>query len=107
MPEKTMAPHGAGPGKQSTDHENNKQSESKWRRILRLLARGSRLTRFDAERCGDHAFNSTVAALGGMGVEIAREPITIEGRFGTIHCKRYWLEPRERERAWALLGERP
>jgi hypothetical protein len=107
MPEKIMAPREAGPGKESTVNENNNDSETKWRRILRLLAAGERLTRFDAERNGDHAFNSTVAALGSMGVKIAREPITIDGRFGTIHCKRYWLEPGERKRAYALLGERP
>lgn len=107
MPEEIMAPRETGPGVGSTSTQNNNYTDLKWRRVLRLLVKGARLTRFDAEKIGDHAFNSTVAALGAMGVSIAREPITIQGRFGPIHCKRYWLEPKHRGRAWILLGERP
>ena len=107
MPEKIAALHGTGPGKVSVDPTNDNDTNTKWRRILRLLATGARLTRFDAEHSGDHALNSTVAALEVRGVRIAREPIVIEGRYGTIHCKRYWLEAEQRERAWAILGEQP
>lgn len=107
MPEEIMAPRGAGPERMSTCTNNDNDTNTKWRRILRLLATGARLTRFDAERCGDHAFNSTVADLEARGVTIAREPITLEGRFGLIHCKLYWLDSEQREHAWALLGERP
>jgi hypothetical protein len=78
--------------------------ETKWRRILRFLARGGRLTRFDAEKLGDHALNSTVSNLQAMGIEIAREPLILEGRFGRIHCKRYWLSADQRDRARRLLG---
>jgi hypothetical protein len=106
MPRKISAPRGPGPEGFSTCDKNNIGTDTKWRRILRLLAIGARLTRFDAERSGDHAFNSTVASLEGRGVRIAREPATLEGRFGAIHCKRYWLESAERERAWDILGER-
>jgi hypothetical protein len=107
MTHEKVAPHDAGPDRRSTCSKNNNRSEQKWRRILRLLATGARVTRFDAEECGDHAFNSTVSALGRWGVCVSREAIVIEGRYGTIHCKRYWLEPDECERAWSLLGDTP
>jgi len=106
MPDK-MAPPEGGPRKPSTYRCNHNDTETKWRRILRLLATGAKLTRFDAERSGDHAFNSTVAALESMGAKIARQPIVIVGRYGTVRCKLYWIEATERDRAWALLGERP
>jgi len=102
-----MAPHGAGPNNKTISGGKDSDGEKKWRRVLRVLAGGARLTRFDAERHGDHAFNSTVADLGRMGIVISREPIMFEGRFGTIRCKRYWLEPDAQARARALLGEFP
>jgi len=75
----------------------------KWRRILKFLADGGRLTPFDAERLGDHALNTTVSNLGLMGITVSREPTVLQGRFGAIRCKRYWLEPDERPRAYKLL----
>ncbi len=83
---------------------NAQAAELKWRRILVFFAQGGRLTRFDAEKLGDHSLNSTISNLETMGMRIAREPIAIEGRFGTIRCKRYWLEPDEQMRARILLG---
>jgi len=80
-------------------------TDRKWRRILRLLAGGVALTRFDAERFGDHALNSTVSQIGRMGVRVSREPITLTGPFGTIHCKRYWIEPADAGQALTVLGE--
>jgi hypothetical protein len=105
MLDEKAAPHGAGPITRSTYTVENNNSDRKWRRILKLLASGAELTRFDAEKIGDHAFNSTVSTLGRMGVRISRRAITIEGRYGTIHCKRYWLEPNERHHAHSLLGD--
>ena len=81
----------------------NQNGDRKWRRILRLLVGGVALTRFDAERFGDHALNSTIAVIGSMGVRISREPITLSGRFGTIHCKRYWIDFADRDFAIAIL----
>lgn len=107
MTHEKVAPLEAGPDRESTCITNNNEPDPKWRRILRLFASGARLTRFDVEKAGDHAFNSTVATLGSMGIRISREPITLEGRYGTIHCKRYWLEPSEREHARAVLGDTP
>lgn len=77
--------------------------DMKWKRILRYFARGGRLTRFDAEKLGDHALNTTVSNLQARGVNISREPIVLEGRFGSIRCKKYWIEPDDRAKALALL----
>jgi hypothetical protein len=79
--------------------------ELKWARILRHFVDGGRLTRFDAERLGDHALNSTVCNLEAMGITIAREPTTLQGRFGTIHCKVYFLAPEQRSAAQKLLEQ--
>jgi len=80
------------------------EAEFKWRRILKHLAEGNRLHRFQAEKLGDHALNSTVANIQAMGVQISRDPIVLEGRFGRIHCKLYYLDSDQRERAIKLLG---
>ena len=99
-----------GTARASESNQNDQQivahADRKWQRILRLLAGGVALTQFDAERFGDHALNSTVAEIGRMGIRISREPITLTGRFGTIHCKRYWIETSDVERALSILGER-
>jgi hypothetical protein len=90
----------------STNTQSDADAETpqrKWRRILKFLADGGRLTRFDAERLGEHALNSTVAFIGSIGITVSREPWKLQGRFGAIHCKRYWLEPEQRQRALALL----
>jgi len=91
---------------QTYDQSVNQNADTKWQRILRLLAGGVALTRFDAERYGDHALNSTVAQIGRMGIRISRESIKLTGRFGTIYCKRYWIEPCDRELAMSILSER-
>ncbi len=105
--------HGGRAGGTARASDSTKNSDEivsrvdpKWRRILRLLAEGQKLNRFDAERFGDHALNSTIAKIGRMGVRVSREPITLTGRFGTIHCKRYWIEPNDVERAFAILRAR-
>jgi hypothetical protein len=90
---------------QTGDAILDQNGDTKWRRILRLMAGGIALTRFDAERYGDHALNSTIAVIGSMGVRISRESITLAGRFGTIHCKRYWIEAADRDFARAILRE--
>ncbi len=41
-----------------------------------------------------------------MGITISREAITIVGRFGTIYCKQYWIEPGDREFAVSILRGR-
>ena len=85
---------------------NNNNGEEKWRRILRLLTSGAKLTRFDVEKYGDHCFNTSVSVIGKKGISISREPIVVTGRFGTFRCKRYWLERAEVARAKKLLGDK-
>ena len=66
MLDEKAAPHGAGPITRSTysPSENNSNSDRKWRRILKLLASGAELTRFDAEKDWRFTrFNSTVSTL--------------------------------------------
>ncbi len=76
----------------------------KWKRILRAFLEGAELTRFDAEKIGDHSLNSTVSNLRAKGIQISREPVTIEGRYGVIHCKRYRLPANQRPYARRLLA---
>jgi len=98
----TQSSHGDGLARSAEGSQ-----EEKWRRILRLLTTGAKLTRFDVERYGDHCFNTNVSVIGKKGITISREPATIDGRFGKIYCKRYWLEPDEIAKALRLLGDRP
>lgn len=79
----------------------------KWHRILKVLAEGATLTRFDAEQLGDHCLHSTVAALEHRGVEIHRQQVVVPGRFGVVHCKRYRLAPLSMDRARELLAVKP
>lgn len=79
----------------------------KWMRVLALFIDGQKRTRFDVEKFGDHVLNTSVSQIGKRGICFPRKPVTIEGRFGTIHCKRYWLEPEEIAKALRLLGVRP
>lgn len=76
----------------------------KWARILQELADGRELTRFDAEAIGDHALNTTISVLTKKGLVITRTPITLQGRYGAIHCNRYGLDPEQRQRARELLA---
>ena len=80
-------------------------SARKWARILRALANGRHLTRFDAEGLGDHSLNSTIAYLQQKkGIHIARVPVVVPSRFGEVHCLRYHLEDDQRERAMSVLA---
>ncbi|MBX9905509.1 MAG: hypothetical protein K2Y31_14240 [Burkholderiales bacterium] len=81
------------------------QHPKKWQRILGVFARGDTLNRFEAERIGDHALHSTVAALQGRGLILNRREETVPGFMGapTRVC-RYWLAQESVERARELLG---
>lgn len=76
----------------------------KWKTLLAAFVEGRKLTRFDAERLGDHALNTSVSNLEARGVRIHREQVVVQGRFGVIHCKRYELDPGSIETARQLLG---
>lgn len=91
----------------TTNNSIDTGNEEKWRRVLRLLSTGRKLTRFDVEPHGDHCFNTSVSVISKKGFRIAREPIVINGKFGTFRCKRYWLEPDEQAKALRVLGATP
>lgn len=61
-------------------HRNH--TTTKRDRILGLLRAGISLNRFEAERHGDHALNSTIAVLRADGHPIAGEWETVPTRFG-------------------------
>ena len=72
-----------------TQGANNK-TVSKNNTILNALVEGS-LTRFDAERLGDHCLPSTISALSNQhGLEFPRRWIKVPNRFGgETLCKEY------------------
>lgn len=54
---------------------------------------GWKLTRFDAERFGDHCFNSTISEIS-RDVPVSRNATKRPTRYGKdTPCKEYWLEP--------------
>lgn len=71
--------------------------------MLAAFIEGRRLSRFDAEKLGDHCLPSTVAALQASGVRIDRERVTIDGQHGRFWCCVYWLGESERATALRIL----
>lgn len=82
------------------------RQDSKLFSVLAELARGARLTRFDAERvCHDHTLPSTVSEIQRRGILISREGVTVPGHRGhPTRCARYWLTDEEKQKAAVLLG---
>lgn len=80
---------------------------SKIAAVLAELARGTRLTRFDAERrLHDHVLPSTVAEIQQrLSIQVTRETVTVPGHGGKpTRCARYWLIDEEKIKAAELLG---
>lgn len=75
MDEKKATPKGGGQA-----HLN--LTTTKRDRILHILRTGVSLNRFEAERHGDHALNSTIAVLRADGNLILGEWETVPTRFG-------------------------
>ena len=80
-------------------HPGTKQA-----RILRELIYGS-LNRFEAERLGDHALNSTISTLANRyDIEVARRREKCPTRFGRpVSVVRYWIPEEAKEKAHRLL----
>lgn len=78
----------------------------KWRRILAEFAKGRKLTRFDAERLGDHVLPSTVQKIESKtGLRFEREFVALPGWCGTsVHVCRYWLSRDSKIRALEFLS---
>jgi hypothetical protein len=80
-------------------------ADSKIRRILRVLASGKSLNRFQAIGYHDSVLNSTISKIESKGINVSRREETVRGFEGEpVHCCRYWLEPDQRERALELLN---
>lgn len=84
------------------------RAETKRRRLYAMLIEGMltnrKLTRFDAERLGCHVWNTSAHQIGKDGLVVSREPVVLDGRFGPVHCKAYWIERDQLPRALHLLG---
>ncbi|MCR9258328.1 MAG: helix-turn-helix domain-containing protein [Pseudomonadaceae bacterium] len=82
----------------ANNRPHNTKPRTKTHTILTALQRGS-LNRFEAERIGDHALNSTVSALRKKGHNISSEWETVPTRFGKpTRLKRYRIESIDHER---------
>ena len=84
------------------------RANTKLHSVLAELARGARLTRFDAERvCHDHVLNSTIPEIEKRGIIVSRKEIIVPGHRGKpTRCALYWLTSEEIEKATVLLGWR-
>ena len=87
-----------------TQGANNK-TVSKNNTILNALVEGS-LTRFDAERLGDHCLPSTISALSNQhGLEFHRRWIKVPNRFGgETLCKEYTTSDEDKTYINKFLG---
>ena len=83
----------------------NIKTVSKNNTILNALVEGS-LTRFDAERLGDHYLPSTISALSNQhGLEFPRRWIKVPNRFGgETLCKEYTTSDEDKTYINKYLG---
>lgn len=74
---------------------------TKTRRVLDFFLTGKSSNRFEAEkRLHDHCLHSTVSTLqNGYGIKISRQFEIVRGYKGNpTRCRRYWIDPDERQR---------
>lgn len=77
---------------------------TKFERILHVLI-NKKMNRFQAQKIGCSVLNSTISTFRNThGLKIESRPITIQGRFGTIHCNEYWVAGGGLEAAYKLLN---
>ena len=83
----------------------NRKTVSKNNTILNARVEGS-LTRFDAERLGDHCLPSTISALSNQhGLEFPRRWIKVPNRFGgETLCKEYTTSDEDKTYINKYLG---
>lgn len=74
-------------------------------RILRVLADGASLNRFEAERIGDHTLPSTISAIQSQhGLTISRVSERVPNNYGTATtCARYFLTRANMRKALRIL----
>lgn len=61
--------------------------------LIEQSKQGKRVTRFDAEKVGDHVFNSTVSDIERTdGIKVERQATKRPTQFGTdVVCNEYWI----------------
>lgn len=94
--------------KQRISRKNSSMPDAKLYRTLAYLleqsSQGQAVTRFDAERMGDHCLNSTISTLQKrLGLAISRRRTKLDGQWGPIYCKEYWLDEAQRYEARKIL----
>ena len=87
-------------------HSTKIKRGTKTRRILKQLAKGNSLNRFEAESLGDHCLNSTISTLAHRyGLQFERKKERVPNRFGgRTEVIRYNLHPDSWINATYLLG---
>lgn len=74
--------------------------------LINKSEKGLRVTRFDAEKIGDHCLNTTVSELGQIdGIKISRRMTKRPTRFGKkVDCNEYWIAKPELHKARQALA---
>lgn len=76
--------------REAAQEVQQRRKNTKIARILETLRSGQSLTRFEAERIGDHALNSTISVLRAEGYAIIDRWEEVPTRFGrSARVKRY------------------
>ena len=81
---------------------NSSKKQKKLHRIISALMEQP-YNCFEAHKIGDSCLHTTVATIQSKGIRVDRKPERIEGRYGVIYCKRYWIPRSEFKRAKRLL----
>ena len=77
---------------ETNNTQEKPKQQGKSATILSILKSGQSLNRFEAERHGDHALNSTVSELRGKGYKLESVWEEVPTRFGKpVRVKRYFF----------------
>ncbi len=73
-------------------------------RMLSTFAKGEKLNTFAARDLGDTCLHTTVSDLQlRHGVKFSRDWQTIDGRFGSVRVRVYWLQGEDLQRARQIV----
>ena len=97
MNTKEKAPAGTEAQSNKITVKSTKKRPGKLETILKHLAEGNSLNRFQAERLGDHTLPTTISDLSKKyGLNFSRERVNVPNNFGgQTSVSVYWLEKGE------------
>lgn len=99
---------GARMSAEKAKHERKlSKPAAKIHRILKAFANGERLNFIDAQRKHhDRSLHSTVSEIQSrLGIDVKRSWEMVPSFMGEpTRCRRYWLEPEQRDKALLILG---